>query len=158
MLRREAHVGQHVCLGLIHQRRELRDARPGLVCDLAPLLSRRRRVVLGEGGADPGRDDAPLCLAGIGKRVAHKVYAAALPGCPQNLDDGGLQPFVRVRDHQLRPAQAATCQAAQELDPERLGLAVAERHAEHLAPTIVLTSTATMTATETMWWSRRALT
>src|SRR2546430_14915267 len=89
-----------------------------------------------EGGADPGRDDAPLCLAGIGKRVAHKVYAAALPGCPQNLDDGGLQPFVRVRDHQLRPAQAATCQPAQELDPERLGLAVAERHAEHLAPTI----------------------
>src|SRR6266550_9249596 len=96
MLGREAHVGQHVCLGLIHQRRELGDARPGLVCDLAPLLSRRDGVVLGEGGADPGRDDAPLCLAGIGKRVAHEVYAAALPGGPQNLDDGGLQPFVTM--------------------------------------------------------------
>ena len=43
---------------------------------------------------------------------------------------------MRVRDHQLRPAQAATCQAAQELDPERLGLAVADRHAEHLTPPV----------------------
>src|SRR3954447_13017643 len=54
----------------------------------------------------------------------------------QNLADGGLQPLVRVRDHQLRPAQAAPCQAAQELAPERLGLAVADRHAEHLAPPV----------------------
>src|SRR5438105_4942098 len=158
MLGREAHVGQHVCLGLIHQRRELGDSWPGLVCDLAPLLSRRRRVVLGEGGADPGRDDAPLCLAGIGKRVAHEVYAAALPGGPQNLDDGGLQPFVRIRDHQLRPAQAAT---------SRLRRNSTQNGSASLWPTVmpstsrrpsVLTPTATMTATETMWWARRALT
>ena len=102
------------------------------------MLSRRRRVVLGEGGADPGGDDAALGLAGIGERVTHEVYAAALPSGPQNLDDGGLQTLVRVRDHQLRAAQAASCQAAQELDPERLGLAVADGHAEHLAPPVVV--------------------
>src|SRR5207302_6938772 len=122
--------------GLVHQGSEFGHPRPGLVRDLAPLLSRRRRVVLGEGGADPGRDDAPLRLAGIGKRVAHEVYAAALPGGAQNLDDGGLQPLVRVRDYQLRATQAATCQATQELDPERLGLAMADGHAEHLASSV----------------------
>src|SRR3979409_2691768 len=79
-----------------------------------------------EGGADPGGDDAPLGLAGIGKRVAHEVYAAALPGGPQNLDNGGLQPLMRVRDHPLCAAQAAPSQAAQELDPKGLGLAVAD--------------------------------
>ena len=38
-----------------------------------------------------------------------------------------------VRHDQLDPAQAAAGQAAQELDPERLRLAVADGHAEHLA-------------------------
>src|SRR6202030_204449 len=69
-------------------------------------------------------------------RVAHEVYAAALPGGAQNLDDGGLQTLMRIRDHKLRTAQAAACQAAQELDPERLGLAVTHGHAEHLASSI----------------------
>jgi hypothetical protein len=41
-----------------------------------------------------------------------------------------------VRDDELHPAQAAAGEAAQELDPERLGLAVADGHAEHLAPAI----------------------
>src|SRR5712671_1207940 len=145
VLSRETHVGQHIGFGIIHQCRQFGDARPVLVGDLAPLLSSRRRVVLGEGGADPGGDDAPLGLTGIGERVTHEVYAAALPGGPQNLDDGGLQPLMRVRDHQLCPAQAATRQAAQELDPKGLGLAVADRHAEHLAPPVGVDTDATMT-------------
>src|ERR1700734_3721300 len=41
-----------------------------------------------------------------------------------------------VGDDQLDAAQAAPCQAAQEFDPERLGLAVARGHAEYLAPAV----------------------
>src|SRR5216683_2126331 len=55
---------------------------------------------------------------------------------PRTLTTAAFSPLVRVRDHQLRAAQAATCQAAQELDPERLGLAVADGHAKHLAPSV----------------------
>ena len=50
--------------------------------------------------------------------------------------DGRLQALVRVRDHQPGAAQAAPREAAQEFDPERLGLAVPDRHAEHLAPAV----------------------
>ena len=41
-----------------------------------------------------------------------------------------------MRDHQFDAAQAAMAQAAQELGPERLCLAVAGGHAEHLATTV----------------------
>ncbi len=47
----------------------------------------------------------PLCLICMGDGVTHEVHVAALP-----------------------------CRAAQELDPGRLGLAVADRYAQHLAP------------------------
>lgn len=43
---------------------------------------------------------------------------------------------MRVRDDQLDPTQAAPGEAAQEFDPERLGFAVADGHAEHLAPAV----------------------
>ena len=39
-----------------------------------------------------------------------------------------------VGDHQLDAAQAASCQLAQEVGPECLGLGGPDRHAEHLAP------------------------
>src|ERR1019366_7462375 len=81
-------------------------------------------------------DDATLGLARIGQRIAHEVHPAALPGGAQNLGDGALQPFMRVRDHQLHAAQATPRQAAQELHPERLGLTVADGQAEHFAPPV----------------------
>jgi hypothetical protein len=43
---------------------------------------------------------------------------------------------MRIRDDELGPAQAATGEAAEELDPERLGLAVPGRHAQHLTPAV----------------------
>lgn len=51
-----------------------------LVGDLAPLNSGRFGVVLGEGGSDKGREDAPAALAGMGQDVAYEVHAAPLPG------------------------------------------------------------------------------
>ncbi len=85
VLRGEVHIRQHIGLGLVHERGELDHPRAGLVGHFAPLLARGGRVVLGEGGSDPGRDDPPLSLAGIGQRIAHEVDAAALPGGAENL-------------------------------------------------------------------------
>ena len=96
------------------------------------MLAGGGRSVLGEGGADPGGDDAPLGFAFVGQGVAHEMYAAALPGSAEHLGDRCVQTLVRVGDHQLGAPQAAAGETAQELDPERLGLAVAERHAKYL--------------------------
>ena len=78
MLGRELHVGQHVSLRFVHEGSQFRHTRAGLICDLAPLLFGGRRVVLGEGGADPGRDDAALRLAGIHQGISHEVHAGAV--------------------------------------------------------------------------------
>ena len=43
---------------------------------------------------------------------------------------------MRVGDDELGAAQSAPGQAAQELDPERFGLAVARGHAEHFSPSV----------------------
>jgi len=49
-------------------------------CDLTPLFAGSLGIVLGEGAADPGRDDAALGLVGMGHGVPHEVDPAALPG------------------------------------------------------------------------------
>ena len=44
----EAHIGEHVGFGFVHQRRELWQLGAQLVSDLAPPRARGRRVVLSE--------------------------------------------------------------------------------------------------------------
>jgi hypothetical protein len=107
-----------------------------LVGDVAPLLSRGGRVVLGESSADPGGHDAALRRARIGSSISHEMHPPPLPSRAKHLGDGGLQPFVCVGDDELGSAQAAARRAAQELDPERLGLTMARGHAEHFAPAV----------------------
>ena len=72
------HVGEDVLLGLVQERRELRQLGPDLVGDLAPLGLGGVGMVLGEGGGDEGRDDAPAAPAGMGERVAHEVHPGAV--------------------------------------------------------------------------------
>jgi len=67
-----------------------------LVGDLPPLLASRGGIVLSEGGADPGGDNAPLSFPGIGRGIAHEMNAPALPSGAEHLADGGLQPLARV--------------------------------------------------------------
>ena len=55
---------------------------------------------------------------------------------PRVFGDRGFQPFVGVGHDELHAAQAAASQAAQELGPERLGLAVPDRHAAPLPPAV----------------------
>lgn len=72
VLGRELHVDEYVGFALVQQAGELGNTRADLIGHAAPLLAGSRRVVLGERGTDPGGDDAPLDLAGIGQGVAHK--------------------------------------------------------------------------------------
>lgn len=75
----EAHIGQHVGFGVVHQRGKLRQLRPELIGDGAPLRAGHGGIVLCEGGGDEGGDDASAALAGMGERTPHEVDAAALP-------------------------------------------------------------------------------
>ena len=54
VLRREAHVGEHIGLGLVHQGGELGHLGPELVGDAAPLRLGLLGIVLGEGGGNEG--------------------------------------------------------------------------------------------------------
>jgi hypothetical protein len=100
VLRGEVHMGKNAGLGVDHQCRQLGHPWAQLIGHLASLLAGRIGIVLGEGGADAGADDAArrcaaMRFAGIGHGIAHEVYAAPLPGCA---------------------AQAAPGEAPQELD------------------------------------------
>jgi hypothetical protein len=108
-------------------------------------------VLLGVGGADPGRDDAPLGLARVRQGVAGEVHAAALPGGPQHLRHGGLQALMGIGDDQLHAAQPAALQAAQEVEsrtarPPELPTAMprTSRRPSALTPTAMVTATGTI--------------
>ena len=109
-----------------------------MVGDQAPLCGGTVGIVLGKRGCDEGGDDAPALPAGMGQQVAHEVDAAPLSSCAEDPGRGGLQALVVVGDHQLHAAQAAPGEAAQEPGPEGLGLGRADRHAEDLAPALVV--------------------
>ncbi len=79
MIFREGHEGEHVGLGFVHERGELRHFGTQLIGDLPPLRPRCLGVVLDEGGADQGSDHAPTLATGVGQDIAHEVHAAALP-------------------------------------------------------------------------------
>jgi hypothetical protein len=157
--RREAHIGEDIALGLIHQLGERLDPRAQLVGDLSPLAPGGVGIVLGEGGGDEGRDDAAALFAGMSQDVAHEVNAASLPRGVQNLGDGSLQPLVGIRDDELDAAQAppgelARGQSVQKVSASDVPIA-RPNTSRRPSP---LTPTARITATETTWPSRRAFT
>ncbi len=115
VLAREGHVGEHVLLGLVHQRAELRPAAAELVGDVAPGLAGALAVGLDEGLADGGGDHGVLAARSIGERVAGEMNPAPLPGGADHPPDRGLQALVRVRDHQLHAFQAAAHQVLEKL-------------------------------------------
>jgi hypothetical protein len=71
---RECHIGQDILLGGVHQGGQFRHFGAELVSDAPPLGMRRGRVVLGVGGADPGRDDPALGLARMHQGVAGEMH------------------------------------------------------------------------------------
>jgi hypothetical protein len=122
VLLREGQVGEDVLLGLVEEGGELRQLDADLIRDLAPLRLGGAGVVLGEGGRDEGRDDAPAAAAGMGERIAHEVHPAALPAGAEHARDGRLDALMGVRDHQLDAGEATPLELAQELDPEERGV------------------------------------
>jgi len=103
-----------------------------------PLRSGRVGVVLDEGSADEGRDDAPALPPGMRQHIAHEADAAALPGGVQHLSDSGLDAFMAIGDHQLDAAQTAPGERAQELRPEGLGLRRPDIHAEYFPAAVAV--------------------
>ena len=91
-----------------------------------------------------------LRLWHVGQRIAHEVHATALPCRADDPLDGGLQPFVRIRDHQLDAAQAASGQALEEVRPEGLGFRRADAEPDDLAPSFGVGGHSIIAATETM--------
>src|SRR5918993_681795 len=75
MIFREAHEGEHVGFGLVHESGELRHVGTQLVGDLPPLRPRGLGILLDEGGADKGRHYATAVAAGMREDVAHEVHA-----------------------------------------------------------------------------------
>lgn len=64
--------------------------------------------------------------------MLREVRGAALPRARQDTLDRVLEPFVVVRDRQAHALKATRSQGAQELDPERLRLDLADIEADHL--------------------------
>ena len=75
VLGREAHVGQHVSLGVVHQSSQLRHLGPDLVSNSTPLLLCGLGVVLSEGGGYEGRDDPSAAPGGVGQTLRMKSGA-----------------------------------------------------------------------------------
>ena len=98
---REAHVGEHVGLGTIHEFRELLELWPQLISDQSPLRDRGVDRVLREHGVDRGEHHLALPFAGVRERVAQEVNFAALPARTQHLRCRCFQTLVGVRDHEL---------------------------------------------------------
>jgi len=69
----EAHVGEHVGLGVVHDGGELGHPGAYLIRNGAPLGAGGLWRLLREGGADEGRDDPPPALAGMGNRTPLKT-------------------------------------------------------------------------------------
>ena len=147
----EAHVGEDVVLGFVHQGGELGDLGPELVGDLTPLDLRAVGVLLGEGGGDEGGDDAlrPWRPAWA-SRLRGEVHAASLPGGAEDPGRGGLQALVVVGDHQLHAAQPAPSRerrnSVQKVSASDAPIAMPRTSRRPWS----LTATATVTATETM--------
>ncbi len=75
----KGHVGQHVVLGVIHQRGQPRHLGSDLISDTAPLGAGGLGSVLREGGGDEGGDHSAAALVGMSGDIPLKMDAAALP-------------------------------------------------------------------------------
>jgi hypothetical protein len=84
----DAYVGfidASVGFGVVHERGQLGDTRPQLIGHLALLVARGVGIALGEGGADPDRDDAALGLASSWQTIAIGPSSLAVNARPSAL-------------------------------------------------------------------------
>ena len=72
---REGHVGEHVVLGVLHERGEPWEPRPQLVGDVAPEVAGGGPVGLDEDLADRPGDHGVVAPRDMAQHVAHEVHA-----------------------------------------------------------------------------------
>jgi hypothetical protein len=134
VLGRERVEREHVGLGLVEQRRDLRQPALELADGVAQALARLLGVRRGEERADDRAERVVLVAAHVAAQIAEEVHGAALPRRAEDLRQGGLQTRMRVADGKLHADQAARDERPEELAPERLGLGGADVQADDLAP------------------------
>ena len=135
VLLRERHIGEDVLLGLVQERRELRQLGPDLVGDLAPL---------GLAAPASSRAKAVAMKAETSRRPLLPAWASALRmKCTRQRCQvarntratAALMPSCASEITSLTPARLGASACA-EVDPERLGLRGADGHAQDLTPAI----------------------
>ncbi len=124
---------EEVFLGVFLQElADLSDCRLESLQDLGHALAGLFAVLGGEQLSE-GRGDQPaLGRPAVLVHIPDEMHGAALPRARQDTLDRVLQSFVMVGDRQAHPVKAACPQGADELDPERLGLDLADIKADHL--------------------------
>jgi hypothetical protein len=132
VLGRERVEREHVGLGLVEQRRDLRQPALELADGVAQALARLLGVRRGEERADDRAERVVLVAAHMAAQIAQEVHGAALPRRAEDLRQGGLQTRMRVAEGKLHADHAARDERPQELAPERLGLGGADVQADDL--------------------------
>ncbi len=70
---REAHIGEHIMLGLVHEPGRLLEAGPELIGNVAPDVGGGFGIGLDEGLADGGGNDGVLAFADMGKGKSERL-------------------------------------------------------------------------------------
>src|SRR3954453_1461588 len=133
VLGREGVEGEHVGLGVLEQRGDLRQPALELLDGVAQPPAGLIAVGGGEDLADDRAERVVLVAAHVAAQVSEEVHGAALPRRAEDLRERRLQSRVRVGDGELDADQAARDERAQELAPERLGLGLTDVQADDLA-------------------------
>jgi hypothetical protein len=97
-----------------------------------PAVAGRHRRTDGTTLVEEGGELRPFRSELVGD-VPQRLAGLGMVGLEEGLADRRLEPLVRIRDHQLHPAQAAADHALEEARPERPGLAWADVQADDLA-------------------------
>lgn len=104
------------------------------------------RIIVGDGSLEirqviplsPGAPSGSGNPAPQPQSRSDGVDKAGLPGGPQHPRHGGPQALMGVGDDEPDAAQASAHQAAEEVEPEGLGLRGADGHAQHFAPPVAV--------------------
>ena len=154
----EAHVGEDVVLGLVHEEGELWQLGPELIGDLAPLRLGGLGAVLSKGGSHEGGDDAPAALAGVASALRIVWTRQRCQVAFISLATAALIPSwasettsLTPRRPRLRSLRKNSVQKVSASDGPMSMPSTSRRPS-------ALTPTAMITATETMRWLRRTFT
>ncbi len=134
VLGREDAEGEHLLLGLVHERRRFGEPAVEHVLHLVELGVDLGGRHLDEDGLEGGRHDGLMAFRDHGHEVAGEVHPTALVGRSlEAAPDGAHQAGVLVGDHETLALEPPGLEPAQELSPEDLVLRVTDIDAQDLS-------------------------